>query len=156
MSPRSMPPAIVASTVALAVAAGPLAAAAYGDDGNGNNGGTGYSAWGTGQPTKDPGQGRPEGPEGRPQGPEGPQQGPGDELDGSYDGEVITTEPDMSKQADRAAADGVRDAVPVRRGVDRHDPRPATAPARAPSTSTAPTTSATRSSRPLPAWSPPR
>jgi len=100
MSARSMPPAIVATTVALAVAAGPLAAAAYGDDGNGNgnNSGTGYSAWGSGQPPKDPVNDDPKGPKNDPKGPKGPQQGPGDELDGSYDGEVITTLQDMSKQ----------------------------------------------------------
>ena len=157
MSARSMPPAIVATTVALAVAAGPLAAAAYGDDGNGNgNNGTGYSTWGTGQPTKDPVKDDPKGPKNDPKGPKGPQQGPGDELDGSYDGAVVTTQLDTSKQADRAAADGVRDAVPVRRGVDRHhavQPQPQRALHRL---QPRPTTSPTRSSRPLPAWSPRR
>src|SRR5688500_11409501 len=101
MPRRSLLPALLASTVAIAVAAGPLSASAYGDDngGNGSNSGSGYSPWNTGLPpkspiqddTKDPKDPKdPKGPR-NPDGPKGPQQGPGDELDGSYDGEVVTT-----------------------------------------------------------------
>jgi murein DD-endopeptidase MepM/ murein hydrolase activator NlpD len=101
MSRRPLPPAILASTVALAVAAGPLAASAYGDDGSngGNNGGNSFT-WGTGLPPKSPDQDDTRDPKDPkdPKGPKGPQQGPGDELDGSYDGEVITTDADTSNK----------------------------------------------------------
>lgn len=110
MSRRTLPPAILASAVALAVAAGPLAASAYGygGDNQGNNGGnnggnwgsngSGDFTWGTGLPPKSPDDDKgPKGPKG-PDGPKGPQQGPGDDLDGSYDGEVISTDLDTSKK----------------------------------------------------------
>ena len=98
MSPRSMPPAIVASTVALAVAAGPLAAAAYGDDGEREQRGQRLLRLGHRPAAQGPGQGRPEGPQGDPKDAQGPHQGPGDELDGSYDGAVVTTQLDTSNK----------------------------------------------------------
>ena len=64
-------------------------------------------------------------------------------------------EPDRA-EADRPAGHAVRDAVPLRRGLERLDPRPGTAPACARSTSTTPAaTSACRWSRPRPAPSSP-
>jgi Peptidase family M23 len=95
MFPRSLP-AIVASTVALAVAAGPIATSAYGagNGGNGGNHGNGSSTNGWGPPKAPP----PKGPKHDPKGPKGPHQGPDDALDGSYDGEVISTSLDTSKK----------------------------------------------------------
>ena len=99
MSPRSMPPAIVATTVALAVTAGPLAVAAHGDD----NGPGDSFTWSNGQPPKDPGKDDPKGPKGPkdpkdPKGPKGDPKGPGDELDGVYSGAFVTTQLDTSNK----------------------------------------------------------
>lgn len=99
MSRRQLPFAIVASTVALAVAAGPLGAVSYAAGG----GGGGQlppktpqdSGWGD-QPTKDP-QG-PKGPKGGKNDPKDPDQGPKDELDGAYNGEVVHTSEDTSNK----------------------------------------------------------
>jgi hypothetical protein len=108
MSRRSLPPAFLASTVALAVVAGPLAASAYAGDGNGNGNGNGSFVWGTGLPPKSPtddGKG-PKGPKDDkdPKGPKGPKGDKDDkdpkdeELQGSYDGELITTLADTSRK----------------------------------------------------------
>ena len=100
MSPRSLPPAILASTVALAVVAGPLAVSAYARDGgngdNSANSGNGSFLSGTDLPPKSPIEDDEDKDEKDPKGPKGPRdpkgpKGPDEELEGSYEGELITT-----------------------------------------------------------------
>lgn len=96
MSPRSLSPAIVASTLALAVAVGPLAVAAHGADKDGQH--TPDQLQNDSSGPKNPKDPKgPQGPKG-PHGPQGDHQGPDDELDGSYDGAVISTNLDSSKK----------------------------------------------------------
>ncbi len=94
MSPRAFKPAILASTVALAVAAGPLGATAYGDD-------NGSFLSGTGLPPKSPIDGD-KGPKSPAKSPPGDPKAPEDEdpghLEGQYDGELITTSLDTSSK----------------------------------------------------------
>jgi murein DD-endopeptidase MepM/ murein hydrolase activator NlpD len=100
MSPRSLP-AILASTVALAVAAGPLAVSAHaaGDDGNGSFASSLPPKTPSQDDPKDPSEPKdPKDPKDPDNGPKGPQQGPGDALEGSYAGELVTTQLDVSNK----------------------------------------------------------
>lgn len=94
-----MPHALVVSTVALAVAAGPLAATANAGGGGDGPGGVTQGWLPPKAPSESPSTGKdPKDPKG-PRGPKNdPAQGPGDELDGSYDGAVVHTSADTSSK----------------------------------------------------------
>ena len=98
MFPRSLPPAILASTVALAVVAGPLVASAYAAADGGGNAGNSDGSAGPGRTRRTRTARRARRDRRRPKGPKGPQQGPDDELDGSYDGELVSTNLDTSNK----------------------------------------------------------
>jgi hypothetical protein len=100
MSPRPLSAAILASTVALSVAAGP----AYAAGGNGGApGGDGAQVPGGSLPPKSPQEPQgPKGPKDGPKGPKGdpkgPDKDPEDEMDGAYTGEVVVTQQDTSSK----------------------------------------------------------
>ena len=97
MSPRTLPHATLASMVALAVMAGPLAATAGAQSGNGGTGSDWNHGWAdASQPSKGPKS--PQAPTGDQDDPNNPDPTSDPEPDGAYTGALVTTSSDTSSK----------------------------------------------------------